>query len=233
MAGVVSPELMGKIDEVLEFGKQTPAANRKAVADALKPLQNHRAEYPFVRVTPNQALVDSNNNGRPDGWIIGSHIQCDVVDSIVTAKPWDERSALEREIITACGGAEGLHYWQANNANVWRLSWSNVPQADIDEAKGSTFLFYLPYQGLTALSQRAVTKIEAGSITDASFTRGAEVGTAKLTGFHGKPANRYTSTTSRVTSTSGSVLIALPAILNGVHPDDRWGYFGATANGVE
>lgn len=220
-----TPELIEKVDQVIEFGMATPEANRKAVSDALLPLQNYHAEFPFIRLTDNQQLTDSDGNGRPDGWIVGSNISTTLLDTVSFSKAWSERSALEKEIMTACG-AEGLSYWNYMEFNVWRFSW-DLTQDQLDNGGGANFLLLKGIYGVTSLSYRCLSKIESGEITNAGCFKGITADIS-LTGESVIPVSRYNAGASTPLSLQGSIVFALPAAVAGIHPDDRWGYFGET-----
>lgn len=225
------PELIQKVDEVIEFGKSTPAQNRAAVAAALLSLQNYRSEFPFIRLTSNQELQDSDSSGSPDSWIFGANIDTELVDTISYSRAWASRSALEKEFMTAAG-VENVVYWNAKDVNIWRLSW-DVAESVITAGGAPTFLMYQNVGGFTSMTYKAITKLESGIVKAENgglFT--GITSNAAITGKISTTTQRAFGETGSIKSPAGSLLIALPAAVSGVHPDSQWGFFSAKSSGI-
>lgn len=223
-------EVLDKLDKALAFGMETPEAMRAMVAVALAELNNYHAEFPFYRMTDNQQLDDSEGNGIPDGWSFGANIACEVAGVIEGYQTWADRTDIEKEFMTAAG-AENFNKWGDTDANIWRLSW-DLTQDQFDNGGGANYLIYITARGFTTATCRALSKLESGAVVaDKGFLAGISE-SVSITGQTVTSNARYFNQSVAIDSLSGSLLIALPAVVAGIHPDDRWGFFGGKSEGV-
>ena len=177
---------------------------------------------PHYRVSTNQVLVGSTTGAADtvNGWMLNATCgaQLDFVQLVQSNLPWDERSDVEKELLTAMGRANAT-YLHAH-FSIYRLSWSNGP---------CDWLMYQRAPSLPVLFSAAFTKRELGTVQGAWAT-GNDV-TWKLTGkafFGSESPGGYVNPHPSTTTPSGAILVAMPANVAGwvnLSQPLNWGWF--------
>lgn len=187
----------------------------KAESDVAAFIGGARVEYPFWRISKNQML--SGNGAIPDFWVTGSGATYTRIQTVAGSKPWADRTAEERGLLTAAG-RQGADYLSAS-FEIWRVDWTTDTPS------------YLAYQSLNlppVSTVAAYTKLLAGNISD-HWAHGAEIDQWKITGTHyHAPGNLYYTNCHPIRrSPTGSMLFALPAVVAGRVPIESgtWGLF--------
>lgn len=182
-----------------------------------------KAQFPTHRLSLNQLLQDSNGNGVPDGYTIGANVVCQKVDEIATNRAWNARSDIEREFLTALG-AENTQYYRFGlaPAEIWSIQWDGVDLNNV----GTSYLFWQSISGAQTVTTAGAVKLLSGSVSADSWFGAAKAGECAIVGAHQHmPAAGYMHAAPKATSTTGEILVCLPASVAGHAPLDRWGHY--------
>ena len=171
-----------------------------------------RGEMPFYRMTKNQRLLGTNGSV-PEHWSSGSGITYTLVETVRGNIPWADRTALEKEVLTAMGCAGTRYLWQ--DFKVWRMAWSS---------NSPTYTMYQQMPSHVTSTAIAVCKVESGSISG-HWAEGATT-EWKITGqVYGRGVHMYTHCHPIKGSVSGSLLFALPCVIAGKHHFNNHGIY--------
>lgn len=200
----------------LVSGKLSAYDTRVAQAESKIDSYTNTADVyvPFYRLTKNDALTVTSGS-IPDHWHSSNAFTYTLVQSVETAKAWDDRTEEERDLLRAMS-REGTFYIY-RNFNIWRMDWT------AGEDDGG---LYQKANSIVPTTVGAMTKLLSGSI-EGNWAEGA-TNEWKLTGRHIPPSSwNYHYIVPSRTSDTGSMLFALPAAIAGhVRLDaSYWGTF--------
>jgi len=171
-----------------------------------------RGEMPFYRMTKNQRL-NGTSGSVPEHWSSGSGITYTLVETVRGNIPWEDRTALEKDVLTAMGCAGTRYLWQ--DFKVWRMAWSS---------NSPTYTMYQQMPSHVTSTAIAVCKVENGTI-NGHWAEGATT-EWKITGqVYGRGGHMYTHCHPIKGSVSGSVLFALPCVIAGKHHFNNHGIY--------
>ncbi|MFT4925643.1 MAG: hypothetical protein ACI8WB_001736 [Phenylobacterium sp.] len=200
-----SDNLTGMINTQLN-GINTRLAQAEGLANSFA--ANVERNKPIYRLSKNQ-ILEGTTGSVPDFWLSGSGVTYTLVQKVEHQKEWADRTAEERELLTAMG-REGLRYLHME-FNIWRMDW--VP-TDV------TFTLYQRGYSSGPVTIAGMTKLLSGS-TDGFWAAGA-TNEWKLTGqtYMPEPYGYIHTHPVKEKDSSGSMLFALPALIAGIMPLD-------------
>ncbi len=187
-------------------------------------IANARFDYPFVRLTKNQASLTSL--GFLDDYTVSSAFPITFTEyrQIIHGTPWAERDAEEQEILSAMGKA-GMQYFHPNGSphiRVVKMTWSGWSAG----MNGLTFYQYVPFASNSTCACYA--KLISGGIDSFGFSGITNEWGLCGTHFNIGPIG-YTHTHPYVNTPSGEVLFTWYAFVSGHVPLDRakpkWGFY--------
>ena len=171
-----------------------------------------RGEMPFYRLTKNQRL-NGTSGSVPEHWSSGSGITYTLVETVRGNIPWEDRTELEKDVLTAMGCAGTRYLWK--DFKVWRMAWSS---------NSPPYTMYQQMPSHVISTTMAVCKVESGSISG-HWADGA-TSEWKITGqVYGRGRHMYTHCHPYKGTPSGSVLFALPCVIAGKHHFNNHGIY--------
>ena len=178
-------------------------------------IQNSREEYPFYRLTKNQGLTRSATSGAPDYWSSAGNVTYTIVETVRNAIEWQDRTALEKEVLTAMGSSETTHIYSP--FNIMKMEWSDRSPVG--------YTLFQRCSSQVCSSAIAVCKILEGEIGE-HWAHGATKDTFKITGtLYPRSPHMYTHCHPIRYLDTGSLLFALPCVVAGKHHFKNHGFY--------
>ncbi len=196
--------------------------NREAEVDTA--ITNFSSQYPLFRLTHNQKMLPNAEGTAPLNWWQGAGCTMELVEKVSGSVDPAARSALAQEFLIAVG--QNRMYF-ATGFNIWRLRYNAAPS-------------WISFPGTAIVASPhtsigCVAKHESGDLINNGYLTGLEAGQpAKmlLTKSGSSPAD-YWHVHPISSAQTGSVLIALVAVVAGNVPSGFWHVFPSINNSPE
>lgn len=177
---------------------------------------NARKEFPFYRVTKNVTLEPNADSSKPIGWSTGTNPDYKLLYTVKNNVPWEDRTADEKELLTALGH-EGARYI-SKAFNVW--------EATLHKSDTSAYGLLFFFSSAVLMTEMCMSKRVSGDYEGAFMTQGLE-NKWKLTGQNWSKgdmgygiAHLCPYIDSKMTTETSVIHFALPQLVAGKYPLD-------------